>query len=122
MEGELGALLDSVLSDPRQMAKISELAQELMASGGGGNAEPSADPGPSPQRDGIPGTDAGVLSALGRAFASKEEKNRSTALLMAMRPYMKPEKQEKLDRAMKIARMARIAGLVMREYGGGHGV
>ena len=64
------------------------------------------------------------MSKLGRAFAGEGlGKSRSTALLMAMRPYMKPEKQEKLDRAMQIARMANIAGLVMNQYGGGgHGV
>jgi hypothetical protein len=67
--------------------------------------------------------DGQLLSSLGKLFGQKKEKSRSTALLMAMRPYMRPEKQEKLDRAMNIAQMVHIAGAVMEAYGGGnHGL
>lgn len=119
MDGDLGSLLQSVLSDPEQMAKISRMAQGLMDAVPAGESGPEAPPSAAPEP---PRGEAGILSALGRAFAPREEKNRSTALLLAMRPYMRPEKQEKLDRAMKIAKMARIAGAVMGEYGGGHGL
>lgn len=122
MDGDLGARLQSVLSDPDQMAKLGEMAKGLMGQLG-------QDPPPAEQQSNdaqpqeIPAADTRLLSALGRALAGGGENNsRSTALLMAMRPYMKPEKQEKLDRAMKIARMAHIAGTVMREYGGGNGI
>ncbi len=123
MDGDLGQRLQAILSDPDQMAKLSEMAKGLFAQQTpevreqeGGHAPESAAELPQP--------DTKFLSAIGKAFAaSGGEKSRSTALLMAMRPYMKPEKQEKLDRAMQIARMANIAGAVMREYGGdGHGV
>ena len=125
MDGDLSAKLEQVLSDPRQMEKIAELAKGLIG-------QP-----PASQETGVPagvpaegerpaepaGADARFLSAIGRAFAAgNPDKSRSTSLLLAMRPYMKPEKQEKLDRALQIARMAHIAGAVMREYGDGHGV
>lgn len=129
MDGELGAALEGILSDPAQMEKLSHMAKELFGQAGesadGETQTAAAQNAPAPRQDApaAPTMDTKLLSALGRAFAGNREPSRSTALLMAMRPYMKPEKQEKLDRAMKIARMAGIAGVVMREYGGGeHGV
>lgn len=119
MDGDLGAMLSSVLSDPEQMAKLGRAAQSLMSAGSGVETPPAA---ARPPAEAAEAGDGGVLSALGRMFAPGAGTNRSTALLVAMRPYMRPEKQEKLDRAMKIAQMARIAGAVIREYGGGHGV
>lgn len=119
MEGELGSLLQSVLSDPDQMAQITQLAQGLM--GGSAPGETPGAPEPAPSEGKASGSDPGLLSALGKAFSRPggEKQSRSTALLLAMRPYMRPEKQEKLDRALKMAQMVRVAGAVLREFGGG---
>ncbi len=122
MDGDLAARLEAVLSDPGQMEKLAKMAGELLggkdAAARSGEGRPDAVPAPPVS----PALDQKVLSALSRNFGGGE-KNRSTALLLAMRPYMKPEKQEKLDRAMQIARMARIAGTVMEQLGGsGHGL
>ena len=117
MNGDIGAMLESVLSDPEQMKKITEMARGLMGDSRdpgeqGGETRPPKDPA-------NPGVDPGMLSMLGGMFGGKQPQTRSTALLMAMRPYMRPEKQEKLDRAMKIARIVHIASAVMKEYWGG---
>lgn len=122
MDGDIGAMLQSVLSDPEQMAKLTQMAQGLMGAQQEQQtqAEPTAVP-PAVSGGGMPFSigETQLLSALGRAFASGGGKSRSTALLTAMRPYMKPEKQEKLDRAMRLARLLTIASAVMKEYGGG---
>lgn len=118
MDGELGDRLNAILSDPAQMEKIAQMAKGLMGQSGA-QGEAPASPAAAPVEAGSQG-DARLLSALGKLFSGGQEgSSRSTALLVAMRPYMRPEKQEKLDRAMKIARMVHIAGAVMREYGGG---
>lgn len=120
MDGDLAARLEAVLSDPAQMEKLSEMAKGLFAQSSDGQGEGEQPPAEKPSE--IPPMDTKFLSAIGKAFAAGNgEKSRSTALLLAMRPYMKPEKQEKLDRALQVARMAHIAGAVMKEYGG-HGV
>ena len=117
MDGDMGSMLQSVLSDPEQMAKIAELAQGLMGSQEKGDEAPAASPPAG-------GTQSGdrLMSLLTKAMSDGAGKSRSTELLRAMRPYMKPEKQEKLDRAMRIAKMARVAGLVMGEFGGVYGL
>lgn len=120
MDGDLAANLQAVLSDPEQMEKLSEMAKSLFAQSPGGG-EQRQDP-PARKDPSLGQPDERFLSVIGKAFARGGEKSRSTALLLAMRPYMRPEKQEKLDRAMRIARMANIAGAVMRQYGDGHGV
>ena len=133
MDGDLGSMLESILSDPGQMEKFTQMAQSLMGQmgqnppGTSGSPEPAEQPVAVSEAPAAPAalslpTDTRLLSALGKAFAGGGGKSRSTALLVAMRPYMRPEKQEKLDRAMKIAQMVNVAGTVMREYGGGHGI
>lgn len=120
MDGDLGTMLESVLSDPQQMEKIAQMAKSLMGDAAAAPEEQaSSDVRESPETKKAPGLDLGMFSGIGKMLSGKEEKSRSTALLMAMRPYMRPEKQEKLDRAMNITRMVHIAGVVMKEYGGG---
>lgn len=124
MDGDLGTALQSILSDPGQMEKLTQMAQGLM--GQLGQSPSAEDSGPAQSEaptasvlDSLsPPTETRLLSALGKVFAGGGGKTRSTALLVAMRPYMRPEKQEKLDRAMKIAQMVHVAGIVMKEYGG----
>lgn len=117
MDADLASRLEQVLSDPAQMEQIGRMAKDLLGQTPGGGQDGAGDRPPEP-----PPPDAASLAAIARAFSGAGETSRSTALLLAMRPYMKPEKQAKLDRALQVARMAHIAGAVMRQYGDGHGL
>lgn len=120
MDGDIGQLLQSVLSDPAQMERLTAMAQSLMGGEPKAEGDPPPEPAPAPKS---PLPEAKLLSAITGMMGRKGEQSRSAALLSAMRPYMRPEKQEKLDRAMQVARVVRIAGAVMREWGGErHGV
>ena len=119
MDDDLAARLEAVLSDPGQMEKIGQMAKGQMA-------PPDQESGKKTPERTAPDLDAGpdgrFLAGLGKAFTGGG-RSRSAELLMAMKPYMRPEKQEKLDRAVRIARMVHIAGAVVRQYGGdGHGL
>ena len=114
MENDIGELLQSVLSDPEQMGKIASMARNLME-GETGSKETAAEP---PEPIAPPRTDARLLAALTGMLGKSREQSRAAALLNAMRPYMRPEKQEKLDRALQAARLAHMAGAVMKELGG----
>lgn len=123
MDGDIGTLMQSVLSDPEQMAKITQLAQGLMGQNGADKTPPAEEKNESPVRDKDRGNlpDGKLLSALTKAMSAGKKGGRSSALLAAMRPYLRPEKQGKLDRALEVARMVHIAGAVMGEMGGGRG-
>ena len=47
------------------------------------------------------------------------EAGRETALLEAMRPWLSEKRRHKMDRAMQLAKMARIARLALGQMGGG---
>ncbi len=119
MDSDIGAMLQSVLSDPEQMSRIGQIARELTAPAGG---DAGKERNTSEKNDLPPSLDDRLLQAMGKAFSGAAGHSRSTELLTAMRPYMRPEKREKLDRAIKIAQMARVAGIVMGEFGGAYGL
>lgn len=110
--GELEDQLNSILSDPEQMEKIAGLAKSLM----GGEPQDRQQPA-SPL--GEFGLDAGLLKKLSLAMQGGGTPGREQALLRAMEPYLSDRRRGKLDRAMKLARFARIARTVMGETGGG---
>lgn len=121
MENDLNSLISSVMSDPEQMEKIAALAKNLMGGGSGSGEERPKESAATEvsggQNIGGPGP-GGLTGLLDQLLSRGGKETRSTKLLLAMRPYMKPEKQEKLDRAMKLARLVSIAGTVMKQYGG----
>ena len=49
----------------------------------------------------------------------KAPNNDKTALLKAMKPYLKPERHQALDKAADIVKMAHLAKIALSELGGG---
>ena len=118
--------LNSILSDPEQMNRITELANSLMSGGadaGQTAEEPSKElPDLSRLADSLLGggsADAALLGRLGRLLHSAQAVNgREEALLEAMKPYLSEKRRSKMDRAMRLAHMAKLAQLAMGELGG----
>lgn len=107
---ELEDMINSVLSDPEQMNKIAGLAQSLM-----GTDQPSA----AADTAGFPlPIDPKSLGSLQKLMARTESAGNSEALLRAMEPYMSDKRRAKMDKALKLARMAKLAGFAMEELGG----
>ena len=111
---ELEDKLNALLSDPAQMAQIMQLAQQL--SGSMGTAPP-----PPPQQTplAVGGLD---MASMARFLPLLQELNSSnsqvTQLLYALRPFLKPEKQEKIQRAAKLARLIHVGKRALTEMGG----
>jgi len=93
--------LGSILGDPQQMGKIADLARTLM-----GGGETNSAPAP-------PMPELGKLAALlnGPAEGGRDVR----ALLEAMKPWLSEKRRAKLDRAVKLARMAKLAGIALGE-------
>lgn len=96
---EMEQKLNSVLNDPEMMGKIMAMAQSL---GGSGSQTP-----PDPLPD--PGTLA-KLSGLARQSGMDPQQQN---LLKALEPYLSSGRLRKLERAMRAAKMARMASSVL---------
>lgn len=114
---EFDEKLNSILSNPDAMAQIMQLAQSL----GGGETRQSATPSP-PQQPAPPppsggggdplssltgGIDPKLLSRLLpliQELGGQRDSNART-LLYALRPYLRSDRQEKIERALQLARL-----------------
>ena len=107
---ELEDMLNQVLSDPEQMSKIAGLAQSLM---GGMESSPA-----DSHNSSLP-IDPKMLGRIQKLMGgSGDNKSSSEALLRAMQPYLSEKRRIKMDKALKLARMAKLAGFAMEEFGG----
>ena len=104
---DLEEQLGRILNDPEQMARINALAQSLM----GGEAPAAEAP--------VSGGDASLPGKLLGLLNRQEEDGGKRALLEAMKPYLSEKRRGRLDRAMKLTRMAKLARLAMGELGNG---
>ena len=58
--------------------------------------------------------DEGMLLQMMQIFQQMQQTDpRQDALLCALRAYLAPERQRKLDRAMELARLTKLAGLAL---------
>lgn len=126
--GELEDKINSVLGDPDQLKKITKMAQSFMA--GSGTAEKPDSGGAGDKLgdmfkafgggDGEGGMDIdpAMISRITRLMSSGgAEKKQERALLEAMKPYMSEKRRSKMDKALRIAKLAGIAKLAMGELG-----
>lgn len=120
--------LNSILGNPDAMAQIMQLAQSL----GGGqqtdSPQPSAPvPNPPPQPQGgdflsslTGGLDPKLLTRLLpliQELGGQQDSN-ARQLLFALRPYLKAERQEKVERALQLARLFHIGKKFLSEWRG----
>ena len=120
---ELDEKLNALLSDPGSMAQIMQLAQQLSGSMGGEGAPQSAPASPPPAPTPSP-SPLGAIDpqALAKYLPLLQELTRDTSqttqLLYALRPFLKEEKQDKVARAAKLARLITIGKRFLTEGGG----
>ena len=115
---EFDEKLNSLLSNPEAMAQIMQMAQSLS----GGQAQQPVQPPPPPPVQQVPSPGGNPLSALSgltggmdpamltkllpliQELGSQNDSN-ARQLLYALRPYLKPDRQEKIERALQLARL-----------------
>ena len=114
---ELEDRINSILSSPEEMEKIMGIARSLSGSLGAQEGTEAAVSAPSGALEGIDPKLMGVIGRLMGQFGSAQDDK--TALLNAMKPFLKPERAEAVDRAAKIAKLAHIARLALHDGSGG---
>lgn len=116
---DMDSKLNAMLNDPAAMARISQMAQQL--SGGAQPNTPPQNPPPPPPQNGPPpgdGFDPMVLAKFLPLLQDLRQSNsQTTQLLYALRPFLKEEKQSKVERAVKLAHLICIGKRFLTEGG-----
>lgn len=117
---EFDEKLNSLLSNPDAMAQIMQMAQSLSSGGQAQQPPPPVSPPPPPQAPPSPGGDpfsslAGLTGGIDPAMLAKllplvqelgsQNDSNARQLLQALRPYLRPERQDKIERALQLARL-----------------
>ena len=128
---ELDEKLNALLSSPDSMAQVMQLAQQLSGTFGGESQQQQQQPPPpsppSKPPSSPPAFDTSLLGGLdpkiiGRFLPLLQEYSHSnsntTQLLYALRPFLKAEKQGKIERAAKLARLIHLGKKFLSEWEG----
>lgn len=111
--GDFEEKLDSILNNPQAMSQIMSLARSLESSGTVQN--PNAPSEPSKQaEDSAPLIDPGMLSGITALFKQyNQSDDQRVALLNALRPFVKEQRYAKIDKAIQIAKLSRMARMAI---------
>ena len=106
--------LNDILSSPGEMEKLMDMARSLSGSLGLGESVEKPEPA-SLFGDLDPQLLSAVSRIMGEYRSSKTEKN---AVLGALKPYLRENRRQALEKATQIAKIAHLAKLAMTELGG----
>lgn len=106
---ELESKLSTIFSSPDSMEKIRSLAQSLA---GGSSSLPASSENSGQQFD------PQIMQVMTRAMSEFSKPSEAASLIYALRPYLTPERIKRVDKALNIAKMAKIAKTIIPEFGG----
>lgn len=129
--------LNAILSNPEAMGQVMNLAQSLNLGGGGepsGNDGTSNPPPQAPQNNAAGGGVTDGLAGLGSLLGQIDPKlisrllplagelagggnDERMQLLYALRPFLKPERRDKVERAAKTARLIHVGKKLLQSMG-----
>ena len=113
---DLQDTLGAILSNPQMMQQIMSLAQSL-----GQNTEPQTKQEPSRKQEApsqsFPEIDPMMLKSISSMAGQGSIDPNQRTLLKALGPYLHQDRIRKLEKAMRAAKMARIASTFMNQGG-----
>ena len=96
---DIGQTLQEVLGDPQKLAELRMIAENL-----GLNTAPQE---PQEAQDGV----------LPQEISSPAAEPRQDALLQALLSYLSPSRRVRLERALRVGKLSKIAGTALQNYG-----
>lgn len=126
--GEFEEKLNAILSNPDALAQVANLAQSLNLGGGSENGDGAApEGGAEPDLSGLSGLgdllgqiDPGLLGKLlplAGELTGNGGSDERLQLLYALRPFLKPERRDKIERAVKTARLIHVGKKLLKGLG-----
>lgn len=116
---DLSTAIQGFLSQPRAMDQLQQMAQQLGLSPQEHNESPNPPDNPppkGPEPSGELPISPELLQGLMQAAAEASKPDETSTLLLALKPMLRPERQEKVDRAVQllgVMRAAKTASQVM---------
>ena len=107
LENKLGA----ILNDPNMMQQIMSMAQSMGGSG------PSKQDAPPRQESILPEIDMAAIQKISSLAQTSSIDKREQALLRALGAYLSKERIGKLEKAMRAAKIAKIASSALGQRG-----
>ena len=111
---DLQSKISAIFSSPESMEQIRSLAQSLAGSSDMQNPSSSTEH----HEDALPLIDPRIMQLMTKAMSEFSKPSEASALLGALRPYLSPERMSKVDNAINIAKIAKIARTIIPEFGG----
>lgn len=107
--------LESILNNPQAMSQIMSLAQSLGGTGSDQSDSASSEPPPpsSPELQLDPKLLTGLASLLSQ---NSGEDDQRIALLNALKPFVKEQRHAKIDKAIQIAKLSRMARMALELF------
>ena len=90
--------LQSILGNPQMMEQIMAIAQNFQS-----------EPAPPPQAEGTPELDFATIQKISSVIGKTGIDSQQKALLQALRPYLGSQRIQKLEKAMRAAKLAGVA-------------
>lgn len=113
---ELEEKLNALLSDPNSMAQVMQMAQQLSGAMGEQKAAPPPGPDLGAALGGLDPKLLGKLLPLAGELGT--ENSAALQLLQALRPFLKEEKQGKIERAARLARLIHVGKKLLADWEG----
>lgn len=114
---EMEEKLGQILSNPQMMQQIMSLAQAMNASQLPKQEPPPPPKPPQPTMPAIPDIDPNLLRSLSNMTRQGGIDQNQQALLKALSPYLSQSRVNKLERAMRAAKMAGLASAFLNSGG-----
>ena len=108
---DLSGAIQGFLSQPGAMEQLQQMAQQLGLSPENQEKTKSGgcDPPKKPEPSGELPISPELLQGLMQAAAEASRPDETSNLLLALKPMLRPERQEKVDRAVEMLRRIRAA-------------
>lgn len=120
--GEFEDKINNILSSPEDLEKIMSIAKSFSS----GQDSKAQEDSPNPGLGALGGLDLGsldpkmlqMMGTMMREYSSSSD-SKNLALISAMKPYLKQDRHEKVDKAIQLAKMAKIARVAFSNKDGG---
>ena len=100
--------INNLLSDPEEMGRLAQLASQLMDGGL---------PGAPPPKGGQEPSEPDLMAMVGKVMGGLGG-GKKAPLTSALGPYLGENRRSRLEKAMRMAQMAKMAGTVFSQFGG----